>query len=119
MIKKIILGIVIVLSILMMATGFLYANGKDIHSNSQNTHEKQVFHITSSANYGGSISPKSNQLVDKGDDITFTIKAKDGYKLEWLRIDNIKYKNYLPGSYNFTDVNKNHTIQAHFKKIKS
>jgi hypothetical protein len=118
MLKKIILGIIVLLVISMCATGLLYANGKNLYNNTDDTHEKQLFHITSSANYGGSISPKGNQSVDKGSNLTFTLEAKDGYKLEWLRVDNVKYKNYASNSYTFTNVDKNHTIQAHFKKIK-
>ncbi|MCL5772588.1 MAG: hypothetical protein M1479_10020 [Actinobacteria bacterium] len=122
MTKKIILGIFIAILVSFMATGFLYANSKDINfngSSNHNTDKEKIFHITSSANYGGSIYPKINQSVDEGDDFTFTIEIKDGYRLEWLRVDNIKYKNYSSNSYTFMDVNKNHTIQVHFKKIKS
>ncbi len=36
---------------------------------------------------------KGNQFVEKGDSITFTIKADDGYKIAWIRIDNTKIMN--------------------------
>ena len=139
MIKKIIFGIVIGLLVLMTAIGFIYADNKDTNNKGNNKQElnkektsveddenedlddvenedPNIFHITSSCNHGGTISPKKNQSVKKGDSITFTITVNPGYKLVWLRVDNIKY--YDRTSYTFTDVEKNHTIHAHFKKIK-
>ena len=52
----------------------------------------------------------------KEDSITFTIAVKRGYKLEWLRIDDFKDKNYdAANDYIFTAVEK----KQHFslKKI--
>ena len=130
MLKKIIFGIVIGLLVLMTTAGFIYANNKDTTSKGNNKQElnkektsdenkdQKFFHITSSCNHGGTISLKGNQSVKKGDSITFTITINSGYKLEWLRVDNIKDKNYdAANKYIFTDVIKNHTIHAHFKKI--
>ena len=141
MIKKIIFGIVIGLLVLMTAIGFIYADNKDTNGKGNNKQElnkektsveddenedlddvenedPNIFHITSSCNHGGTISLKGNQPVKKGDSITFTITVNSGYKLVWLRVDNVKNKNYASNTYTFTDVGKNHTIQAHFKKIK-
>ena len=122
MLKKIIFGIVIGLLVLMTAVGFIYANNKDTINKGNNKQELNkgldIFHITSSCNHGGTISLKGNQLVKKGDSITFTITVNSGYKLEWLRIDNVKYYNYADSTYQFTGDGKNHTIHAHFKKIK-
>ena len=139
MIKKIIFGIVIGLLVLMTAVGFIYADNKDTTSKSNNKQElnkektsieddenedlddvenedPNIFHITANCNHGGTISPKKNQSVKKGDSITFTATViNNSYKLEWLRVDNIKY--YDRTTYTFTDVEKNHTIHAHFKKI--
>ena len=138
MLKKIILGIVIGLLVSMTATGLIYAGNKDAVNKGNSKQElnkekttdenedlkiegnegQNIFHITSSCNHGGTISLKGNQSVIKGSSITFTIIINSGYKLEWLRVDNIKYKSYTSSTYVFTDVEKNHTIQAHFKKIK-
>ena len=133
MIKKIIFGIVIGLLVLMTAIGFIYADNKDTNNKGNNNQElnkektsieddenedPNIFHITASCNHGGTISPKKNQSVNKGGSITFTITVSKGYKLEWLRVDDVKDKNYTSNTYTFTDVEKNHTIQAHFKKIK-
>ena len=118
--------------------GFIYANNKATINKGHNKQELNkektsdeneglkneeneglnIFHITSNCNHGGTISPKKNQFVKKGDDITFKITVNSGYKLEWLRVDNVKDKNYISNTYTFTDVEKNHTIHAHFKKIK-
>ena len=132
MIKKIIFGIVIGLLVLMTAIGFIYADNKDTNNKGNNNQElnkektsieddenedPNIFHITASCNHGGTISPKKNQSVNKGGSITFTATViNSGYKLVWLRVDNVKY--YDRTSYTFTDVEKNHTIHAHFKKIK-
>ena len=139
MLKKIIFGIVIGLLVLMTATGFIYANNKDTINKGHNKQELNkektsdenedlkneeneglnIFHITSSSNHGGTILPKGNQLVKIGDPIIFTITANPGYKLEWLRVDNVKNYNYdTSKTYTFTGDGKNHTIHAHFKKIK-
>lgn len=137
MLKKIIFGIVIGLLVLMTAPGFINAYNKDTINKGNNKPELNkektsdenndlkneeneglnIFHITSSCNHGGTISLKGNQSVQKGDSITFTITVNSGYKLEWLRVDNVKDKNYTSGTYTFTDVEKNHTINAYFKKI--
>ena len=128
MLKKIILSLVIILIVLLTATGFLYANNKNPFNKGKSNQEiseedissVKVYHITSNCNHGGIISPKGNQFVEKGKSITFTITANDGYKIEWVRIDNAKTKNITlnPYTYNFTGVDKNHTIHAHFKKVK-
>ncbi|MHB1346896.1 MAG: InlB B-repeat-containing protein [Candidatus Humimicrobiaceae bacterium] len=127
MIKKIILSIVVISVALLTTTGFLYADNKNQSNSRKNNQEisekdisgRSIFHITSSCNNGGTISPKGNQVLDKGDDITLTITAKTGYKLVWLRVDNVKMKDFSGGTYTITDVDKNHTIHALFKKIKT
>ena len=97
--------------------------------------DPNVFHITSSSNHGGSIGAidkdgtilsKRNISVEKGGSITFTITVDSGYKLEWLRVDNDKFTEITDYDadgddtieYTFTAVEKNHTMHAHFKKIK-
>ena len=130
MIKRIIFGVVIGLLVLMTAIGFIYADNKDTNGKGNNKQElnkektsiedddPNIFHITASCNHGGTISPKKNQSVKKGDDVTFTITVNPGYKLVWLRVDDVKDKTFTSTTYTFTDVEKNHTIHAHFKKIK-
>jgi hypothetical protein len=129
MIKKVILSLVIILIVLLTATGFLYAKGSDspkISKADQNevaddevVRDTNTFHITSNCNHGGTILPKGNQSLNIGDIRTFTITANIGYKLVWLRVDNLKIKDFSEGTYTFTGDGKNHTIHAHFKKIKT
>ena len=130
MLKKIILSFVIILIILLTATGFLYANNKNPFNKGKSNQEineedisisdTKIYHITSSRNHGGIISLKGNQFVENGDSIPFTITANDGYKIVWVRIDNTKIKNITSNTYTetFDNVDKNHTIHAHFKKVK-
>jgi len=73
----------------------------------------KTFHIIASCNHGGNITPKGHQSVKKGESITFTCVAKEGYVLVWLRVDDTKYESIT--SYSFTG-DSNHTIHAHFKK---
>ena len=147
MLKKIIFGIVIGLLVSMTATGLIYAGNNYAVNNGNNKQElnkeettdtdedlqdevnedPNVFHITASCNHGGSILPKGNQSVIKGEDSTpFIITVNIGYKLEWLRVDNTKFTEITDYDtdgdntidYTFTAVEKNHTIHAHFKKVK-
>ena len=129
MLKKIIFSLAIILIILLTATGFLYANNKNPFNkgksnqeiNEEDTSGTTIYHVTSNCNHGGIISPKRNQFVEKGyDSPIFTITADEGYEIAWVRIDNAKTKNITsnPYTYTFTNVDKNHTIHAHFKKVK-
>lgn len=129
MLKKIILSLAIILIVLLTATGFLYANNKNPFNKGKNNQEineedisgTTIYHVTSNCNHGGIISPKGNQFVEKGNLITFNITANDGYKIVWVRIDNTKIKNITSNTYyteTFDNVDKNHTIHAHFKKVK-
>ena len=129
MLKKIILSLVIILIVLLTATGFLYANNKNPFNkgkSNQEINEEDIsgtttYHVTSNCNHGGIIYPKGNQFVEKGDDSsTFTMTADGGYEIAWVRIDNVKIKNITSNTYTktFDNVDKNHTIHAHFKKVK-
>jgi hypothetical protein len=98
-------------------------NGSSTKGNTNNSNNgngqdnKAFFSVTSSSNNGGMISPKGRQSVASGGGITFTFSTEDGYQLEWLRVDNTKIYKYALNSYTFDNVTKNHTIQAHFRKI--
>ena len=128
MLKKIILSLVIILIVLLTATGFLYANNKNPFNKGKSNQEineedisgATIYHVTLNCNHGGIISLKGNQFVKKGGSITFTITADDGYKIVWVRIDNTKIKNITSNPYTetFGNVDKNHTIHAQFKKVK-
>lgn len=85
--------------------------GKDDGDKSQKT-----FHVISSCNHGGTIDPKGIQL-SQGESVGFSIIPEDGYELVWVRVDNKKLE--AVSSYSFDDIDRNHTIHAHFKKIKN
>ncbi len=110
MIKKAVIAISIILVVLLSSVGFLYAADKS---------SNKTYRVTASSNNGGTITPKGNQTVASGDSITFTITIDSGYELEWLRTDNVKEKGFTASSYTFDNIVKNHTIQAHFIKIKN
>ena len=88
---------------------------KEPGNDSENIGQK-IIHIISSCNNGGTITPKGNQSTS-GESITFTCVADSGYELAWLRVDNEKKEGIT--TYTFNNVDKNHTIHANFKKVKS
>jgi len=77
---------------------------------------QKTFHIIASCNRGGTIVPKGIQF-SQGESVVFEFTADEGYTLVWVRVDNEKFEEI--SSYSFDDVDSNHTIHAHFKKIKN
>jgi hypothetical protein len=75
------------------------------------------FHIISSCNRGGTITPKGIQFFEGGS-FTFKINADPGYTLLWIRVDNEKQEGAIETDHTFSDIDSNHTIHAHFKKDK-
>jgi len=76
---------------------------------------QKTFHIIASCNRGGTIDPKGIQF-SQGESVRFEITANEGYTLVWVRVDNEKFEEI--SSYSFDSIDSNHTIHAHFKKIK-
>ena len=72
-------------------------------------------HIIASCNRGGTIDPKGIKFFEGGS-FTFHFEADDGYTLAWVRVDNEKLDGIT--SHEFEDIGSNHTIHAHFKKIR-
>ena len=66
--------------------------------------------ISASNDVGCSILPSGNVLVGAGQNQSFSITANSGYYLSNLIIDGVDISPST--SYNFTNVNTNHTIQA-------
>lgn len=73
------------------------------------------FHIIASCNRGGTITPKGIQFIEGGS-FTFDFIADEGYALVWVRVDNEKQEGVA--TYTFSNIDGNHTIHAHFKKIR-
>lgn len=77
---------------------------------------QKTFHIIASCNRGGTIDPKGIQF-SQGESVGFEFTANEGYTLVWVRVDNKKFEEI--SSYSFDSIDSNHTIHAHFKKIKN
>ena len=77
---------------------------------------QKTFHIIASCNRGGTIVPKGIQF-SQGESVGFEFTANEGYTLVWVRVDNKKFEEI--SSYSFDSIDSNHTIHAHFKKIKN
>ena len=89
----------------------LKPSNKDNKDNSQKT-----FRIIATCNRGGTIDPKGIQFSQE-ESVGFIITSEEGYELVWVRVDNEKLEAVF--SYYFDDIDSNHTIHAHFKKIKN
>jgi hypothetical protein len=70
-----------------------------------------LYSITGEAGENGTISIEE-ELVEKGEDLTVTIKPNKGYKISKLYVDGKSVT--AAYSYTFTNVKANHTIRATF-----
>lgn len=68
--------------------------------------------ITSSAGYGGTISPLGASLVTPGDSLQFTITANAGFIIDDVVVNNNSIG--AISSYTFYNISANHTIEAFF-----
>lgn len=71
-----------------------------------------TFTIAASAGANGSITPSGNIQISQGTDQLFTITPKSGYVVLAVTVDGINVGSVT--SYQFTDVQANHTINATF-----
>ena len=71
--------------------------------------------IDASAGEGGTITPHGKVYLVSGGSRTFTIAAADGYQLTDVLVDGISVG--AVDTYTFTNVRKNHTIQAVFAPV--
>ena len=70
--------------------------------------------ITATAGANGMISPSGAVKVTAGGSQTFTISPSSGYAIDTLKVDGLEVT--AATSYNFSDVNANHTIEVTFKQ---
>lgn len=75
----------------------------------------QTFTITAAASTGGSITPSGQVSVRRGQDLTFTIRPDDGFRLEDVLIDGTPIG--AADAYLFENVAQNHTIAAVFTPL--
>ena len=73
----------------------------------------QTFIITSSAGYGGSISPQGISILNYGAKPSYTITPNTGFILDTLFVNGLKVDSIT--SYTFDSVKSNQTIRASFK----
>lgn len=81
--------------------------------------EKQkegIYKITVKAGTNGIILPNKDQEVKKGENMKFEISAANGYQIADVLVDGESVGAVL--KYTFTDVKKDHKIEAKFEKIK-
>ncbi|MGD0804299.1 MAG: Ig-like domain repeat protein [Candidatus Bathyarchaeia archaeon] len=73
--------------------------------------------ITATAGSGGTISPSGQVVVADGGSQTFTITANGGYKITDVLVDKVSVG--AVGTYPFTGVTADHTIEASFAVVTS
>ena len=71
--------------------------------------------ITASAGTGGSISPSGSVVVSCGATQAFTITPESGYVIDHVDVDGVSQG--ILSTYEFTDVQADHTIQAYFALV--
>ncbi len=71
--------------------------------------------ITATAGPNGTITPSGDVTVPEGNDKIFTITADPGYVIKSILVDGVNVPgSVLSGTYTFTNVQANHTIEAEF-----
>lgn len=83
---------------------------------STNEEEEETYTVTAFASGGGTISPAGASEVEEGGNITFTIKANEGYEIYSVTVDgeDVTLSN---GKYTIKNVSSNMVINATFRKI--
>ena len=77
-----------------------------------------TYTITVAAGTGGSINPSGVVTVNAGTDQPFTFTANSGYEISQVLIDNLNnFTAVAAGTYTFTNVTANHTIEVSFAPI--
>ena len=80
----------------------------------------QITHIITASVSGGNgtITPSGDVEVEDGKDQTFTIIPAEGYRIQLVLVDGIENSAAMAsGTYTFTNVTANHTIEAFFDNI--
>jgi len=77
-----------------------------------------TYNIMATAETGGTISPNGTITVNYADSQTFTFSANSGYEISQVLIDNLNnFPAVAAGTYTFTNVAANHTIEVYFSPI--
>lgn len=83
---------------------------------STNDEEETTYTVTAYASGGGTISPSGASEIEEGGNITFTIKANEGYEVYSVTVDGDEVT-LSGGKYTIKNVSSNMVINATFKKI--
>jgi hypothetical protein len=71
--------------------------------------------ITATAGSGGTITPSGEIVLEEGESQTFAITPNSGYQISQVFVDGVNNPGAVTaGSYTFTNVTKDHTIEATF-----
>jgi len=95
-------------------TSYTFKNVKTNHTIQASFKDTTYYTIIASAGYNGSISPSGSVTVAQGAIQTFTITADPNYQVLDVIVDGGS-KGPLT-NFTFTNVTKNHTIEANFDK---
>ena len=93
-------------------TSYTFTNVQAAHAISATFAAKPTYTITASAGANGSISPSGNISVAQGSAQAFAISANTGYMVSSVLVDGANQG--AIASYNFSNVQANHTIAAAF-----
>ena len=81
------------------------------------TQQIQTFTITANAGSGGSISPSGTVTVNRAASQSFTITPSSGFNVSSVTVDGVNVGTVT--TYNFSNVQANHTISAAFQQQSS
>ena len=101
-----------------IANGYTFENVTENHTISV-VFTANSFTITATSNGNGTISPNGYVPVNEGSNKTFTFTPETGYYLSELAVDGvaldaIALTNAITNGYTFTNITKDHTIEATF-----
>ena len=77
-----------------------------------------VYTITATAGANGTLSPQGNVTVANGNDVEFTFKPNNGYKVSKVYVDGAEVQISNNNKFAFKAVNANHTISVTFEQAK-
>ena len=84
----------------------------------RNTDKPVNYTITAKAGNNGSISPSGDTTILQGENLTYTFTPQPDFQIYQVFIDDgINYDAVASGSYTFTDLTRNHTIEVVFRLI--
>ncbi len=93
---------------------YTFTNVRTNHTISA-TFASRKYTVTASAGEGGEISPTGEITAVSGSDLTFAIRANEGYEVLDVRVDDESQGAIT--TYTFTNISSDHSIHATFKRV--